>query len=1214
MLLLIGLPVLINAQSTVLQNLIILGNLNKLHAEDSIFIELDDLINQQAGEVIVLFAGDFLDKDGLDSTPNDEELAKLKRLMSVGNEQTQLLFLPGDREWDNGKSKGLKHVKRLEKYIKKNGGKRHHFLTEDGCPGPDVLDIGKTLRIVALNTHWLVHDYKRPEEQDADCDLSTEAEFWDELEDIIRADEKRNIVIAAHHPNLSYGQYAGYKLGKEHFLPPIVGSFIAAYHQNVGNNRDLAKAEMNHFNSKMEDLLKRYQGLIYASGHEFDIQLNERNNNYHINSGSLTKKKASAKGLYSEYRHPNKGLVQIRFFDDGAIDYQVFEIGDNNVFNLGFQQEIYKSPCGKGTKKLPINEFYQPCQDISFTENQEVEAELPKSEGISAGAEYDEVSLLTRWALGRNYRKDWAVPIQNIPYLDMDTTAGGLIAYAKGGGAQTRSVRLKSADGQVFAFRSVNKTPTQKKDKELMAGIMGYITQDYTSHHHPYGPLIVTKLLDELDIPNPDGELYVLPDHAALGIYRQEYKGMLGWLEKRPKSKKKGRKPYRNADKALATSEVNKMMVDDHDHQMDVKSYLNARLIDMWVVDYDRHGGNSSYLGYGDKKKMTFFIFPKDRDKAFNRMDGFYRLTDLPMLAKTSLRFRKSHYGIKALNGKSRHMDRRHLLEFQKDDLLKATKEFTDTMTDEVIDNAVATLPKESYQISGEEIANVLKIRRDRMPDLINDYYRLLAKKIHFIGSNKREIFEVKRAGNGDVLVEMYKKKKDGSKGKLLKKRLCKKSETKEIHLYGLGGEDDFNIAGDVRKSILIRVIGGKSKDEITDKSKVNGFKKYTKVYDYKKKDKVIKGADTKEMKLQEAISFEMDDFYQDDFFLIYPLLSYNNNDGLIFTLTGSGTKQKFNKPGFGNKYKFTLLGTTNERFNFSASTTFRHVLGKWDLEMGVNTGSPDFLFPEFFGLGNELVINDSLRKLDYYENDMKTIEGQIGLKRTFWERSSVSIEALSEYHDVAPDSEDPSSKSIYDIYSENLITTLIGPRIILDIDFRDDNNFPTKGIQLKSSNYTFVNEESNWNIGGKAEAEISSFWTLGAKTPLTLGVRGGGSKSYGETPFYYQSFLGQTNRLRGYRKNRFGGTSAIYVNTDLRFHFGTLRTAIVPLHWGIFGFYDIGRTFYELDEDSDVWHSAYGGGIYVIPYKNQFNLVATIAHSVEEKALLSFGIGFFVK
>ena len=71
--------------------------------------------------------------------------------------------------------------------------------------------------------------------------------------------------------------------------------------------------------------------------------------------------------------------------------------------------------------------------------------------------------------------------------------------------------------------------------------------------------------------------------------------------------------------------------------------------------------------------------------------------------------------------------------------------------------------------------------------------------------------------------------------------------------------------------------------------------------------------------------------------------------------------------------------------------------------------------------------------------------------------------------------------------------------------------------------------------------------------------------------------------------------------------------TPVVPVKFGLRGFYDIGRVYVE-NENSDKLHAGYGGGIYLIPLEKSFSLGFNMAFSEEEKGgliVFEFGISF---
>ena len=67
---------------------------------------------------------------------------------------------------------------------------------------------------------------------------------------------------------------------------------------------------------------------------------------------------------------------------------------------------------------------------------------------MAAGPEY-EAGALHRFFFGSRYRELWATPIE-VPVLDLETFAGGLRATRRGGGEQTKSLRLMGADGKEY--------------------------------------------------------------------------------------------------------------------------------------------------------------------------------------------------------------------------------------------------------------------------------------------------------------------------------------------------------------------------------------------------------------------------------------------------------------------------------------------------------------------------------------------------------------------------------------------------------------------------------------------------------------------------------------------------------------------------------------------------------------------------------------------
>jgi hemolysin activation/secretion protein len=123
--------------------------------------------------------------------------------------------------------------------------------------------------------------------------------------------------------------------------------------------------------------------------------------------------------------------------------------------------------------------------------------------------------------------------------------------------------------------------------------------------------------------------------------------------------------------------------------------------------------------------------------------------------------------------------------------------------------------------------------------------------------------------------------------------------------------------------------------------------------------------------------------------------------------------------------------------------------------------------------------------------------------------------------------------------------------------------------------------------------------------------VKGGGAKNYGPDeaiPFYKLTSLGLAKNLRGYYRNRFTGDASLYYNSELRF-LGQSKNHFLPFYYGLLGFYDQGRVYYNGSSPGG-WHTGYGGDFYLAPVVEK--LAFSVSYQVsEENSFIQFGLGF---
>lgn len=435
---------------------------------------------------------------------------------------------------------------------------------------------------------------------------------------------------------------------------------------------------------------------------------------------------------------------------------------------------------------------------------------------VIPGPEY-KAGWLHSVLFGKHYRDLWTTPIR-VPVLNMTTFAGGLIPLKQGGGYQTKSLRLQGADGRLYAFRSADKDPKKILPLELQETFAADVVQDQISSSNPAAALVVDVLADALGVLHPKPRMVLLPDDERLAEYRETFAGILGIIEDYPGDGPDGTPGFAGSKKIVSTISLYERLEKDNDNVVNPEAMLTARLLDMFVGDWDRHIDQWRWARFEEDGKDVWYPIPRDRDQAFAQFDGF--LPNISAKAITQFEhFEETFNDITSLTFSGRFVDRRLLVSLDKEEFLRIAADVRKKLTDEVIEEAVLRLPPEFYAQRGEWLVRALKNRRQGLMKAAERYYELLSDYVDVHFSDKGELVNVTRLDGGRVEVAAFKQKS----GKEIYRRTFDCTETSEIRLYLHGGDDRCIVKGDVSGSILVRVIGGGGDDELVDESHVQG-------------------------------------------------------------------------------------------------------------------------------------------------------------------------------------------------------------------------------------------------------------------------------------------------------------------------------------------------------------------------------------------------------
>jgi hypothetical protein len=255
--------------------------------------------------------------------------------------------------------------------------------------------------------------------------------------------------------------------------------------------------------------------------------------------------------------------------------------------------------------------------NISFSQNP---LEEDKKVSVVPGQEY-ESGWFHNIFFGSQWRSLWTTPI-TVPVLNINKFANGLTPIKRGGGFQTKSLHFKGNNGRYYKFRSLNKDPEKVLPIYFRDTFVSDIVQDMISTSHPLSAIISAPLLTAVGVLNSEPTIVELPDDKNLGEYRDDFKQVLGTFAENPKDDTDPELIFAGADKIVKVYKIFELTEEDNDNQVHSLEYLKARLMDVYLGDWDRHVGQWKWARYKDGNKRVWYPIPRDRDQAFSLYNG----------------------------------------------------------------------------------------------------------------------------------------------------------------------------------------------------------------------------------------------------------------------------------------------------------------------------------------------------------------------------------------------------------------------------------------------------------------------------------------------------------------------------------------------------------------------------------------------------------------
>jgi hypothetical protein len=1171
-------------ESELAYTLFLLGDSRYAYTDEAFLSMIESSILEAGDQSAVIFLGDNVYRNGLpDSTSRSWPVAQeslMAQLKILEKYEGEVIFIPGLHDWAGGHKEGLEYVKNQRKYIEGTLDQSKVFLPKKGQPGPVEVHLTNDIVVIVIDSYWWFHEYEKSYEGIVD-----EADFFVQIEDAISRNRDKKIVFAAHNPLYSVGNHGGHFAAIDNLFPllllnkalyiPLPGFLYTGFRKFLGMKEDLAHPQ---YKLMIEALLETFEGqenIIYAAGHEDNLQYVKKDSIHHIVSGAAGITSYVAQSKKTDFAQMQKGFAKLEFYHNGDVWLDFLTFPDE----VPFRKRLFNKPV------YDSNRIEQYLSNIDYSDS--TVTTYPNGEKYQAGK-------FKRAFFGNNYREEWVIPVE-VPVFDFSNETGELEIVKKGGGGQTKSLRLENEKGQQWVLRSLEKDPSKVIPEVVKMQLAVDMAQDQMSAYLPWASLSVPRMADAAEIYHANPQIVYLTKDPRLGPYKDDVWEGLYLFEERPEGNRKDVESFGKSKDIIGTPDMFDEITDDHDNRVDQEHFLKCRLFDVFIGDWDRHEDQWRWAGFEDDNRKLYRAIPRDRDQTFFLNEGFF-----PWISsrKFALRINQGFdYEIKDLEGlisQGKWLDRRFLNELTKKDWIKAAEKMQAGLTDEILTQAVYDMPEQITEVKGATTIAKLKSRRDQLPLIAEEYYSFISKKVDVIGSDKSEKFQVERLNDNETEVKVWSLNSDGEKKDKIYDRVFLHNETKEIRLYGLNGKDEFDVDGKVNSGMKVRIIGGPGKDDIKDKSKVQGPIKKTIIYDTKKKNDIEFGSEARNRTTNRP---EMNGYRYNAFnytkTIPLAFVGFNADDGAIL---GGGfimTTYGFQKDPYATHHTAgARYATSSNSFEFVYDGFYRSVLMGLDLSLQAGFRGPRYS-QNFFGWGNETekVSDDK----DYHRVRIGQISVHPELSKTIG-KSTIFAGLFYDKYSV----EETDGRYISDLPANGLDQEIFetqdysGINAGYQFDSRDSKTLPTRGLYWNSEasfHFDLDHAEKTYNRIG---SDLSLFLSFRKPNRTVLAFRIGGMVNFGDYEFFQACALGGNSNLRGYRATRYSGDACLYQNSEIRFRLFNFSNYISKGEFGILAFNDVGRVWFE-GEESNRWHHGYGGGIWVSPFS-----VAVLSASYE--------------
>lgn len=1129
-------------------SVLITGNANGTQMNENVLDQWRKILQNRENQAI-LFAGNAVHPENGKIAENWMPEAKIP-----------ILIAPGKSEWAGGRRSGKQFLKELNNRLERDYANPILFPNK-ACPGPREVLLDENTVVILLDTWWWVHQHDRRFKK---CGIESRNDVVVEIEDAIRRHyNKRHVIVVGYHNLKSFGNSAGFFSHKQWLLQFPYSLF----RKLAGVRSDPHHPDFRYFRNALLSVLSEYPDVIYVSGGEQNMQYFSFQGNHFVISGAWEGQEF-VRPEEEAFTAVVQGFSQLTFTSNGRCALSFY-----SPYGSIFHKVLYEKEFEK----------YEISMHDSLI--------FPDSIQAFASQNYGIPQATANW-LGENYRAVWEWPVKHVVF-NIDKEKGGLKIIRRGGGQQTYALRLADKDGREYVLRSIDKFVKGALPEMLQETFAMDLVQDQISASNPYAAPVVASLSEYAGILHTNPKIVYIPDDPRFGIYRYDVAEQLFLFEERPDGDRSDVHSFGHSKHIISTSKVIEKTTANWKHKVDVKAVLRARLFDILINDWDRHEDQWRWAGFEYEGTLVYKPIPRDRDQAFFVNEGI-----LPWIASRKWLLPKIQgfdeftENVDGLSYNARWFDRYFLTSVDWNDWLAEIDSLRLLLTPQKINRAMQAFPKEVLGDCGDKTARILNARRENLETMARQLYLSLAEEVVIPGTMLSDHFVISALSDTSLQVSVFSSSCRNDQECLVYKRTFLTSETRRIHLYGLEGDDHFELRGNHLLKLNLSIVGGPGKDTIYAEENLNP--RWISIYDANDtrimQDLSVK---LKSSYREDALSYDREYFKYD---VTYPSVStgYNPDDGIF--IGGGAIIHKYQRY---RQEKYEFIGKYAPEsgvFDLRLNMQRRFPLRSTEVKFSTNYQSPGYA-GNFFGWGNETQWEVSRSQKEFYRFRSQQLHTTLSIVKSLSDLHTIESSVLFGYREV-----ERTAGQFISLDDNGLNQNDFGahPNAGLSVRYTlhsvpEDNEkaenrfagsavFPGRGHKLMTSIGYFNQLDASSQAYLRMKVDWVSFLRFSQRPRIVYVLRAGGEKLNGDYPFYEAARLGGRDKLLGFRESRFHGNASTYINTEMRVRMKQFRAYLFNGTAGLTLFYDMGRVWYKY-EDSKKWHRGYGAGIWYSPF-----------------------------